>query len=101
MLALDKKTKYTLFTTLIFLVVINPETYKLVDGLLKNVVGKVANSRGCPTEIGTLIHAFVFTVLLRGSMELNIFGTKESFSFLQDENKRHTKDRLRRILRET
>lgn len=84
MLALDKKTKYTLFTTLIFLVVINPETYKLVDGFLKNVVGKVANSRGCPTEIGTLVHAFVFTVLLRGSMELNIFGTKEDMSVMSE-----------------
>ena len=67
-----EKWKYTILTTILFLIVVNPLTYKVVNGLLKNVIGKVANRDGCPTELGIIIHSVVFTLLLRLLMEMNI-----------------------------
>ena len=66
-----KKWKYTLITTIIFLIIANPYTYILVNSLLGKLV-KIASSTGCPTTAGLLIHAVVFTLLLRGVMELKV-----------------------------
>jgi hypothetical protein len=66
-----KKWKYTLMTTIIFLIIANPYTYILVNSLLGKFV-KIASSTGCPTTAGLLIHAVVFTLLLRGVMELKV-----------------------------
>ena len=65
------KWRYTLYTTLLFLIVVNPLTYKLVNRLLGSIT-KIADNTGCPTTNGMLIHAVVFTLLLRGVMELPI-----------------------------
>lgn len=62
-----KKWKYTLITTIIFLIVANPYTYILVNSLLGKLV-KIANPVGCPTTAGLLLHAVVFTLLLRWVM---------------------------------
>tara|TARA_B100000575_G_C22952602_1_gene550888 strand:+ start:540 stop:803 length:264 start_codon:yes stop_codon:yes gene_type:complete len=65
------KWKYSLMSAIVFLVVVNPETYKLVESLLGGVVGKVADVKtGCPTELGIFVHAVVFTLVIRGLMEL-------------------------------
>lgn len=67
------KWRYTLLTTLIFLVVVNPMTYQLVNKLFRNVVGKIADPlTGCPTTMGIAIHAVVFTLLLRYVMDIDI-----------------------------
>lgn len=65
-----RKWKYTLITTVIFLLVVNPYTYILVDRFI--IFGKICSSNGCPTTFGLLLHALVFTLLLRGVMELKI-----------------------------
>lgn len=65
------KWRYTLYTTVLFLLIVNPLTYKFVNKLLGKVV-KIADNTGCPTPIGMLVHAFVFTLLLRGLMEFKI-----------------------------
>ena len=63
------KWVYTLMTTLLFLIIVNPYTYKLVQFLLGGIV-KIADARtGCPTMAGILVHAGVFTVLLRLMMD--------------------------------
>ena len=62
-----KKWKYTLITTIIFLIVANPYTYILVNSLLGKLV-KIASPVGCPTTAGLLLHAVVFTLLLRWVM---------------------------------
>jgi len=67
-----RKWKYTLITTVIFLLIVNPYTYILVDRLTMGIFGKVCSSNGCPTTVGLLLHALVFTLLLRGVMELKI-----------------------------
>jgi len=66
------KWKYTLITTFLFLIIVNPATYKLVNGLLGKVVGKISSKDGCPTILGIMVHAVVFTLLLRGMMDLNL-----------------------------
>jgi|TARA_B110000503_G_C7045949_1_gene370230 hypothetical protein len=58
------KWKYTLITTVLFLIIVNPVTYKLVNSLLKRFV-KISSVDGCPTMAGILVHAFVFTIVLR------------------------------------
>ncbi len=65
------KWRYTLYTTVVFLIVVNPMVYKFVNSLLNNIV-VISNIDGCPTTEGMLIHALVFTVILRLMMELNI-----------------------------
>jgi hypothetical protein len=57
----DKKWLYTLYTTLIFILVSNPMTYKLVNSIL----GNVSDKNGCPTAFGLFVHTVVFTLILR------------------------------------
>ena len=67
-----QKWKYTLITTVIFLVVVHPMTYKLVDSLVGGLLFKVASNSGCPTMAGLLLHAVVFTIALRYVIDLDI-----------------------------
>lgn len=68
----EDKWRYTLYTVVVFIIVVNPYTYILVDSILKNVGLNIADSGGCPTGVGLAVHTVVFTLLLRGLMELNI-----------------------------
>jgi hypothetical protein len=66
------KWKYTLYTTVILLAVFNPQMYKITDGFLSGLLGSLANSAGCPTWTGFAVHVVVFTLLLRGLMDVPI-----------------------------
>tara|TARA_Y100000813_G_scaffold185596_1_gene157583 strand:- start:365 stop:595 length:231 start_codon:yes stop_codon:yes gene_type:complete len=66
-----QKWKYTLITTVIFLVIASPYTYMLVNKILGGLV-KIASPTGCPTTAGLLVHAVVFTLILRLIMDLKI-----------------------------
>ena len=46
-----QKWKYTLITTVIFLIIANPYTYMIVNYLLGRLV-KIASPTGCPTTAG-------------------------------------------------
>lgn len=56
------KVKFSLISTVVFVVLSNPMTYKLVSG----VVGgrALASSKGCPTMMGIGVHAAVYTLVL-------------------------------------
>jgi len=58
------KWRYTLYTTVLFLLIANPYAYKLVQKVLGKFV-RIINQNGCPTTKGLLIHALVFTLILR------------------------------------
>jgi hypothetical protein len=58
------KWKYTIWTTILFLLIANPYTFKMVHKLLGKVV-YIANRDGCPTTSGLLVHAAVFALILR------------------------------------
>jgi|TARA_Y100000389_G_scaffold2940_1_gene2865 Ni,Fe-hydrogenase I small subunit len=66
-----QKWKYTLLTTVIFILIANPYTYMLVDKLLGSFI-KIANIKGCPTSAGFVVHTIVFTLILRYIMDLRI-----------------------------
>lgn len=58
------KWRYTLYTTVLFLLIANPYAYKLVQKVLGKFV-RIINQNGCPTTKGLLVHALVFTLILR------------------------------------
>jgi len=57
----NKKWLYTLYTTLVFILISNPMTYKLVNSIL----GNVSDKNGCPTTFGLVVHTLVFTLIIR------------------------------------
>ena len=66
-----QKWKITLFSTVIFLVVISPFTYHLTNSLFETILGTIAIN-GCPTFTGLLLHTVVYILIVRYTMELNI-----------------------------
>ena len=66
------KWRYTLYTTFVFLLVVNPFTYQLTNQLFSKIFGKIASSNGCPTMGGILLHAIVFTLVLRYMMDFDL-----------------------------
>ena len=64
------KWRYTIYTVVLFLIIVNPMTYKLVNGLLGSLFGTIADGKGCPSMMGILVHATVFGLLLRYMMDL-------------------------------
>ena len=61
-----EKWYYTLITTVIFLFVTNPLTYVFVNGTLGRFIGKkISSASGCPTMFGLILHAIVFTLVVR------------------------------------
>lgn len=67
------KWQITFFSAFLFLLVVNPYTYQLTQKLLGTIVGKLAESNGCPTLLGLSIHTIVYILLVRGSMDLHLF----------------------------
>jgi len=61
------KAKYAAYTTLIFFLIANPETYKLLQKLIGHWVG-IASDGGCPTPTGFFIHTLLFFVTLWSMM---------------------------------
>lgn len=55
-------TKAVLVAALLYYIVANPMTYRLVDSLLGGLVGPIAGPSGCPTNLGVIVHAIVFGV---------------------------------------
>jgi hypothetical protein len=69
----NKKWQISIFSALIFVLVIHPYTYILTQKLLGGFLGKIAESNGCPTTLGLIIHTIVYILLVRGSMDLKLF----------------------------
>lgn len=58
-------TKVVVTAALLYYIVANPMTYKLVDSLLGGLVGPIAGPSGCPTNLGVIVHAIVFGLVSR------------------------------------
>lgn len=61
------KAKYAFYSTLVFFLVANPETFKMMQTVLGWLV-TVADAGGCPTAIGFFLHTAVFFFVLWGVM---------------------------------
>ncbi len=70
---MDVKWQITFFSALIFILVVHPITYKLTQKLFGGLIGRVSDASGCPTTIGLALHTLVYILLVRGSMDLNMF----------------------------
>lgn len=68
----SEKWQITLFSAVIFLLVVNPFTYTLTQSLFSKILGPIAIN-GCPTMVGLLLHTVVYILLVRYSMDLNLF----------------------------
>ena len=68
----SQKWQISIFSAFIFLLVVNPYTYNLTNSLLSGFIGPIAKN-GCPTTVGLLLHTVVYTLLVRYSMDLNLF----------------------------
>ena len=69
-----KKWQISMFSAFIFIIVINPYMYMFTQKIFGNVLGKIAETNGCPTTTGLILHTIVYILLVRGSMELHIFS---------------------------
>jgi hypothetical protein len=61
------KAKYAFYSTLVFFLVANPETYKMTQKLL-GWIFTVADAAGCPSAAGFFLHSIVFFFILWGIM---------------------------------
>ena len=61
------KAKYAFYSTLVFFLVANPETYKLFQKFLGSWVD-IASAGGCPTPVGFFLHTGLFFLILWGLM---------------------------------
>ena len=68
------KWKISIFSAFIFILVINPYTYIFTQNLLGEFLGKIAETNGCPTIRGLILHTIVYILLVRGSMDLHLFS---------------------------
>ena len=67
------KWQISIFSAVIFILVINPYTYIFTQNLLGGILGQIANMNGCPTTRGLILHTIVYILLVRGSMDLKLF----------------------------
>lgn len=58
--SMSGKTKTAVVAALLFYIIANPMTYRLVDTVLGWVAGRIAGPSGCPTNWGVVVHALVF-----------------------------------------
>jgi hypothetical protein len=62
------KAKYSFYSALVFFLVANPETYKILQKLFGGLVGEIASVGGCPTPLGLFLHTVVFFFVILGLM---------------------------------
>ena len=63
------KWRISIFSAFIFILVVNPYTYMLTQKVLGGLLGKIAETNGCPTMRGLILHTIVYILLVRGSMD--------------------------------
>jgi hypothetical protein len=61
------KAKYAFYSTLVFFLIANPETYKLMQRALGGFF-TVASDTGCPSTYGFFFHTLLFFFVLWGLM---------------------------------
>ena len=61
----------TFLSVLAFILVSLPLTYIITNNLLSGVIGRLADSSGCPTRLGLAVHSIVFGFIIYGLMIIN------------------------------
>ena len=71
MMSKNDKLNNCLSMVVLFYIVGNPVVYKFVDRLLSPLKLDVSDAHGCPTQLGVVVHALVFALLL----SVNLVGS--------------------------
>lgn len=66
----DDKWKYSACAGILFFIVANPAVYRIVDRLLGDTLGRIASATGCPSQLGVVVHALVYALLIRALMDM-------------------------------
>jgi hypothetical protein len=61
------KAKYAFYSTLVFFLIANPETFKLTQRFFGSLL-TFASDSGCPTAYGFFGHSLLFFLVLWGMM---------------------------------
>lgn len=61
------KAKYAFYSTLVFFLIANPETFKMTQTVIGWLI-PIADRAGCPTALGFFLHTGLFFVVLWGAM---------------------------------
>jgi hypothetical protein len=61
------KAKYSFYSTLIFFLIANPETYKITQKVLGRLFF-IADNHGSPSAMGFFFHTGLFFLVLWGAM---------------------------------
>jgi len=61
------KAKYAFYSTLIFFLIANPETFKMTQNVIGWII-PIADNGGCPTATGFFLHTSLFFLVLWGAM---------------------------------
>jgi hypothetical protein len=69
----QEKWKISAFSAVLFFIVASPFLYSLVNSITSRLGLPIANN-GCPTYLGLFIHALVFMLLVRLSMDYQLFN---------------------------
>ena len=68
-----RKWQISIFSAFIFILVVHPYTYMLTQKMFGGLLGQISGPNGCPTTRGLVLHTIVYILLVRGSMDLNLF----------------------------
>lgn len=63
------KVRASITAAVLFFIIANPVVYRIVDGLLGGIVGRIASPSGCPTTWGLIVHSVVFGLAAYASMK--------------------------------
>lgn len=61
------KAKYAFYSTLVFFLIANPETFKMTQTVF-GWMAPIADRAGCPTALGFFAHTGLFFLVLWGAM---------------------------------
>jgi hypothetical protein len=67
------KWQISILSALIFILVIHPYTYNFTQKIFGDTIGQIIETTGCPTTRGLILHTLLYILLVRGSMNLNLF----------------------------
>jgi threonine/homoserine/homoserine lactone efflux protein len=62
------KAKYSFYSALVFFLIANPETYKLMNSVFSSFVGTLASPAGCATPLGLFLHTILFFFVILALM---------------------------------
>lgn len=67
----EEKWKISLLSAVIFFLVASPMLFRIVNAITSSIGFVLAND-GCPTYLGLFVHAIVFMLIVRLTMDYQI-----------------------------